>query len=88
MRGALSSRSSQSSSKSSIVVLNRKNPKMEPWGQPPDTGKGSEREPPTLTVIERFVKKVAMRRRTSVEAPFFASDFKQNWYDIQLNAFE
>ena len=66
--------------------VEKKKPRIEPWGKPPLAGSQSDCTSPTLTVIVRFVRNVATSLRASVEAPFFAQDCKQYWKDIRLNA--
>ena len=60
-----------------MVVLNRKTPRIDPWGQPPETPRGEDQVSPTLTDMVLFERKVASRRMTPVEAPFFAKEAKQ-----------
>ena len=60
-----------------MVRLKRKTPKIEPWGQPPVTGLGEDQVDPTLTVIDLFVRKVAMSLMMGVEAPWAAKARRQ-----------
>ena len=53
LSGSYCSISSQPFSRLSIVALNKKTPKIEPWGQPPYTSFGSEWICPTFTTILR-----------------------------------
>ena len=69
-------------------MLNKKTPKIDPWGQPPETGLGSDHVQPTLMVITRFDKKVAMRRMIWDEAPLDAKALRQCWNESLLKAFE
>ena len=62
-----SSDSRKSSSKSSVVVLNRKTPKILPWGQPPVTGRAFDHDCPTRTDMVRLDKKVASNLITLVD---------------------
>ena len=47
------------SSRSSVDILKRRTPRIEPWGTPPYTGRGSDQVLLTLTDIVLFDKKVA-----------------------------
>ena len=68
-----------SSSRSSTVTLNKKTPKMLPWGQPPVTALSVDQVCPTRTDMVLLVKKVANSRRIAKLAPFLANDLKQCW---------
>ena len=59
-----------SSSRVSVVVLNKWTPITDPWGQPPLTSRGLDHSLPTFTVMVLLVRKEAMILRTGVEAPF------------------
>ena len=65
------------SSRSSIVELNRKTPRMLPCGQPPLILLISDCEVPTFTVMRRLERKEAMKARTWDEAPSLANDLRQ-----------
>ena len=76
------------SSRSSVVVLKRKTPRIDPWGQPPVTSMGSDHVEPTLTDMVLPDKKVASKRMTSVDAPLDANEVRQCWKDRRLKALE
>ena len=82
----LDSVSRKSSSRSSVVVLKRKTPKIDPWGQPPVTGLEVDQVDPTRTAIVRSDKKVAINLITGEEAPFLAKAWRQCWKDNRLKA--
>ena len=66
-------------SRSSVVTLKRKTPRIDPWETPPLTGLGADQLCPTLTVIVRWDKKVASSSIIGVDAPLRAKASKHLW---------
>ena len=63
------------SSRSSVVILKRNAPKMEPWGTPPFTAQGVDHSWSNLTDMVRMVRKVASSSRKGVLAPLRAKAY-------------
>ena len=69
--------SSGKSSRSSVDMLKRRTPRIDPCGTPPNTGLAVDQASPTRTVITLFDKKVANNAMVWLLAPFLAKDRRQ-----------
>ena len=74
----LSTKLSGESSKLSVVTLNSRTPRIEPWGTPPLTDLGELQQFPTRTDIFLPLRKVVTSPMISREAPCLAKDLRHS----------